>query len=527
MRKLFLLTSIVIAFLPAAGKNAITLKRVDALYKICPSDSLTPECNDTLRLARGESATMQLLLESDGDFDEPSVQVKWRGKTPETDIDVKWVCDVAEYIYADDSLRLQDPTSRYPDPVRCRMNKGKRATAWIDINVPRNAKPGLYKGKVIVTTQNREKICSNFALKIYNVTLPENQSLTVTNWHYREGLGMMNNGEDVQRGSERFFELLEIIATEAVKYKQNCWCITNRPKVEFTQDGTDLSIDFGNFDREVELLMKHGNLQRMTSGHFGWKEGDDLLFDIPYWDPEKGSQICETDVQDPRTDRYVNLYFPKLQAHLEEKGWLDIYAQHICDEPGDKGAKSWGIMAGKIKNAAPGLRTAEACDQDIDNMDIQVLLLGHSIAEKAKAEQGKERWMYVCVVPQQNFANRFVQQPLLKTRLLHWINYRYHATGFLHWGLNWWDNYRRLPVPDGDSFLLYPEFNRVDASIRAYAQRDGVNDYELLKMIEARNPEKAMDFARELILAPDQYDLSIPHFRSVRRHMLEYLDASE
>ena len=40
--------------------------------------------------------------------------------------------------------------------------------------------------------------------------------------------------------------------------------------------------------------------------------------------------------------------------------------------------------------------------------------------------------------PRGNFANRYVTLPLIKTRLLHWINYKYDSPGYLHWGFNAW-----------------------------------------------------------------------------------------
>jgi len=526
IRRLIAASLMLIAFLPANGRNAISLKKVDALYKILPSDRSVPEFNDTLRVARGEGSTIQFLISSEDTLDNMNLELEWKGKTPAVSATIGWVHDIDEVMYADDSTRLQDPAGRYPDPIYNYPPKGKRATAWTDIKIDRNAKAGCYKAKVTLTADNCRKTSCNFILKIYDVTLPEKRSLTLSNWHYSQGMEMMNGGRKVRAGSERYFQLLEIIAAEAARYNQNCWCIVCRPELKYNDDGTELILDFSKFDREVELLMKYGNLQRMTSGHFGGKDtalNDDLSFNVPCQDESGAIHTVEVAADDPRLDKYIKDYFPKLQKHLEEKGWLEIYAQHLADEPQEGGAESWAKVAAKIKTAAPGIRTVEACDRHIDNMDIDVRLLDKDIAELAPATGGKERWMYVCVVPQQNFANRFVQQPLIKTRLLHWINYRYDATGFLHWGLNWWDSYRQIRIPDGDSFLLYPDNEKVFPSIRAFAQRDGVDDYELLKMIQEADSAKAIEFAKELIYAPDDYNLDIRHFRDVRRRMLEFL----
>ena len=73
-------------------------------------------------------------------------------------------------------------------------------------------------------------------------------------------------------------------------------------------------------------------------------------------------------------------------------------------------------------------------------------------------------WFYLCSV--EEYANRFIEQPLIKTRLLHWINFTYGITGYLHWGYNQWigqpgDPYHpasRWPtyLPARDPWIVYP-----------------------------------------------------------------------
>jgi hypothetical protein len=136
-------------------------------------------------------------------------------------------------------------------------------------------------------------------------------------------------------------------------------------------------------------------------------------------------------------------------------------------------------------------------------------------------KKGKEVWFYTCLGPQGNFANRFIEQPLIKTRILHWINYRYGITGYLHWGLNHWRphhnnpftmttdmNYAGNTLPSGDMNIVYPREGRLLSSIRLEAMRDGICDYELLKMLEAKDPEMAKKIAGKIVFNFDHYDLN-------------------
>jgi len=53
--------------------------------------------------------------------------------------------------------------------------------------------------------------------------------------------------------------------------------------------------------------------------------------------------------------------------------------------------------------------------------------------------------------------------------------------------------------------------------------RDGIRDYELLRMVEAVNPQKAKEWCDSIILGPDKYNMDFKHFYKIRREMLEFL----
>jgi hypothetical protein len=84
-----------------------------------------------------------------------------------------------------------------------------------------------------------------------------------------------------------------------------------------------------------------------------------------------------------------------------------------------------------------------------------------------RQQAGEEIWFYTCPAPQGNYANRFIELPLIQTRLLHWLNFRYNIPGYLHWGLNWWNNNpfgettgiiteSGNILPGGDAWIVYP-----------------------------------------------------------------------
>ena len=150
-------------------------------------------------------------------------------------------------------------------------------------------------------------------------------------------------------------------------------------------------------------------------------------------------------------------------------------------------------------------------------------------------KQGKEIWFYTCVGPRGNYANRFLEQPLVQTRILHWINYKYGLVGYLHWGLNFWgsdpltsDASRdRGKLPAGDANITYPGYRKLYSSIRLEAMRDGIYDYELLKMLERKNPAKAREYINAIVMNFDNYDSNFSYFKRVRRGILIYLSQTD
>ena len=103
-------------------------------------------------------------------------------------------------------------------------------------------------------------------------------------------------------------------------------------------------------------------------------------------------------------------------------------------------------------------------------------------------------WFYTCCHPVGRYPNRFLDQPLVKMRALHWISYAYGLDGYLHWGLNCFaegaDPYSEEGVsknlPLGDRAIMYPGRDGPIGSLRWSTMCDGLQDYEYLHVLEER-----------------------------------------
>ena len=525
----------------------MVIYQTDALTKVLSSDTSFVDKPDTLHVARGENATFQFVLTTDVDLTDlkAEVQGKELGETK-----IGWVHEVYNTNPTHDADdMITTPDNYYPDPIiddeKEDLLIDSHRILWVDIDIPHNTKPGLHRYKVAVSAElEGKRVCEkkDFYVQVYPVDLPKEQGLKVVNWYSRSDVRYLNGDEPLEIGSDRYLELLQLIAETAAQYGQNCWLMAEKPTLKLNEDSTDFVLDFSFFDRAMDMLVKHGNLKYFCNSHFGgrfegaeWKDG--MAFYIDYVE-DKEIKHAQVPYTDPRLKTFIQKYYSQIEEHFREKGWLGICYQHIADEPDNMGTESqqsWSAVAAMIKEAAPSLKTIDASFECIDNQDVSVVLLGENIESLPALPEGSERWMYTCTGPQGNYANRFVQLPLLKTRILHWINFKYNEVGYLHWGYNYWQ-FSKDPLhdvtpstqwPGGDCYIIYPAKDKVYPSIRLCAMREGIRDYDLLRMVEARDPKKACEFCNSIILGPNKYDMDTQHFYSIRRQMLEYLSSAE
>ncbi len=165
---------------------------------------------------------------------------------------------------------------------------------------------------------------------------------------------------------------------------------------------------------------------------------------------------------------------------------------------------------------------------------------GERMAERKAA--GDDVWWYVCWEPGDPYNNLFVDQKGVQHRILFWQQYAYNVDGFLYWSTNHWSEVgdpwaSMVTVPElsldvyGDGSLLYngSQVGLDDAcpSLRLLAVRDGIEDYEMLRMAEEKF---GRDWVDEKIakVTPSltNYSKSSENFEAVRHEIGDALSGS-
>jgi hypothetical protein len=537
------------------NSGRLLFEAVDPLEKVFRETAFIPSIEPAADVARGEHASFQFIIRGSGRILNLKAQAgEFRsesgGRLPAAQIGYVGYIHVGRTGEEPARDRLYNLSGYYPDPILDdppRILPAQTTQAiWVSVPVPKDAGPGIYRGSLSLTGSfegSAFRLSKTCAVQVYPPVIDKTR-LWVTNWFAvdKDRLALLNGGAPVEPFTDRYWELLRVIARKMAAYRQNVVLLSPLHLARYAQDGNRYTFDFSRFDRAVRIFIEEGVIGRIEGGHIGGRAGTwmtSFVVSVPEMNGDK-VEFKNYPISNERAQGFYSQFLPALVSHLEKEGWANIYIQHLADEPTQDNFASYVEIAEFVKRFAPGLKFVEACHTNnlAGMLGVWVPQLNFFDTDNAfykdRAAKGEEVWFYTCVFPQGEYANRFIDQPLIKTRLLHWINFRYDSPGYLHWGFNYWSENpfeeasriqteSGLVLPAGDSWITYPAAGKLLSSIRLEAMRDGIVDHELLCRLEAKRPEEARELARQVVYSCTQFDINIPAFREKRRAILKML----
>lgn len=525
--------------------SALECYQIDPLVKVFQEDRDFSDNPLTIEVARGETASFQFLLVPDNTavygcgISAGPLMCGSTSVPASLEAFIDYIR--AGFHAAPSSQDAMFPASdMYPDCLKDGVTKnivsGYRQPVYVTYDIPETAEPGEYSGTVTFSGRMDGKdftIEKEIRAKVYDVTVPE-QTFLAINQHDHRGLSYMANGERVDLFSERYWDLMKVLLNSMRDHRLNVYWMTYLPDyIKMALNDGVWSFDFTDFDRTVEMFIKEGGLKRIAGGHLAWRPTGEWLEAFEIGMPNGGTMPLDS----PEAQNWLDQFIPALYDHLREKGWTDIYLQHIADEPVDGlPAQSYIRIAEYVKNLAPEMKILDAVQSSslADVVDVWIPELDYFDQDYVfymdRKNLGDEVWFYTCCNPKGNYANRFLELPLVQTRLLHWISFKYKATGYLHWSFNRnWDKAveniaTEGTLPGGDLFISYPGYGKVYSSMRLEAMRDGIADYELLRLLEEKDPAAAAEIVDAVVMDFDSYNSDIENFRQVRTRLLTELE---
>ncbi len=549
----------------AQTNSEVLFKTIDPLVKVVGdphSEAPVYAACDTALVARGEYATVQFLIytKEAADVTAIKVQAPVKGATALTEVSVGKVGYVS--IGHPVASRLQPEgirsvANRYPDPVfpvsSFQLHPRIPEMVRLSVHIPLTADAGLYTGSVelLLNMNGRtQRIRHPFYIKVYRSKV-EKTSLLISNWFWAAPgqLRFLNNGITPQAFSARYWELMKVVASFVAAYNQNVALISPIDLLQFEKRNGKYRFDFSRFDRMVEIYQQAGVSKRIEGNPIATRSKGDWKSEFGIYVPIGNSSVDGMRKEllpagDPKATDFLRQFLPEFWKHLKSKGWSDRFMLHVADEPIPENVDSYRQIAALVRKFVPDMKIIEAVmDNDIAGyVDVWVPKLDNLqknypyLLQQASGPQ-KELWFYTCNDPVGPYANRYIEQQLILTRLTHWLNFKYVMPGFLHWGLAAWDHISKKGTPEslldetsasylpaGDAWIAYPALNKLYPSIRLQTMRDGIYDYELLKMLERKNPWQAFSIASRMVAGFNNYNQDLKDFRSARRDLLEALE---
>ena len=502
----------------------------DALSKVMRSDTPPTGGGHVLRVsgARDEIVSAQAVFRSLSDIDVATACItdlkhaKSREIIPASAVKLQWVryIDINRNTAGipEDELVVKAPAS-IPDPfwqsASISVKANRSQPLRVEIHIPDTVRAGDYNGILQVKVPN-ESFEIPVTVHVWSFAVPKQRHLSVINWWRFPGPGF----EDVEPYSEQYWTLLGRFCGFLVEHRQTDIQTSIGLIQEAGDDPRSYSYDASRLERYAEVAFKAG-VRRIHLHSVGRRTAN-------LTDP--GSRIVPNESSLRRLAAWEKV--------IRRRDWRDRFLVSISDEPFIHHEESYAAMVERVHEVAPSVRCIEAVEAEfLGKLDVYVPKLSHLNLwyrqfDRVRRE-GAELWFYTCCHPVGRYPNRFLDQSLLKVRVLHWINYLYDLDGYLHWGLNHFagdDPYTQEAIskglPLGDRAIAYPGTETLLGSLRFSAMRDGLQDYEYLWVLERELSRIKQKIGQEALwLNPRQRPLEL--CRRVVSSFYEYTRESD
>lgn len=389
----------------------------------------------------------------------------------------------------------------WPDPLLGNAPFGVAAEraqpVWLSVRAPATARPGCYRGVVVVAPEGQPAVRVPLQVEVWNFTLPPENHLKTAFilWWSRKAVSPAEFRQWAGFALRHRLGLMDI-----------GWG-WGHPEPAFPITRTANGYDYSRLDRDLQFC-------------FDWHMRCSVLADFP------AREYSEEYRQE------LARFLPDYIHHLRERGWLDRFYLKLHDEPQPELYPAVRAQAELVRQIAPGIRrvcTVPITPELIGAVDVWCPItswLDPAAAREARA-RGEEVWAYTCGGPAPPTPNiAYIHQDARGNRQLPWQCWALGASGYLYWSLKHWPEAnttqadhqwsawrwakrsrvafvpRReagpgwpcLPwvaanegLPAGDGYLIYPgPKGEPLSSIRLEAFRDGLEDVEYLAFLRRR-----------------------------------------
>lgn len=405
---------------------------------------------------------------------------------------------------------------------------GTRLALYLCFQAASDARPGLRCGTLHIHIGNTQlDIPVSCVIRSASIPSLEKARLGMLNFFDYEDLGRQH-GADPE--SNEYWELFRLYVRAQLHMR--CTHILLPPGRPVYENGHLAGFDFTAAQRAGRIAAEEG-APYLCGGHIAhWSEwtGEEYFL---AWDSSTGVTTQEGYLQ-------LRRYFTAWAGIVRENGWEGRMTQALADEPQQGNARTYRILACIFRRFLPGVPIIDAVETTDLGGGIDIWVPKQDTYEKWQdafrtlQDAGEEIWFYTCAFPAGRIMNRSMDLPLTVSRLLLWMGARYHLSGFLHWGFNYyigsdiWNHaccpHKGALLPAGDAHIVYPGTNGPWISMRYEAQRAGAEEYELFRLLEEVRPGRGKEIISPACTDFRNYTAEPVVVMEARRRLFEELD---
>ena len=390
------------------------------------------------------------------------------------------------------------------------INAGKNQGIWLNMNIPVDAQAGTYTGEGKLTLDGKEYAIP-VELTVYNVTMPEevHAQSSYLIWYDFVASGEGDASPEMYESYFWFLANKRIMSDLPGPHVTNDYAayadyvaenFAENPKIPCY--GLPYAVEFIdgvshlNEDRVLDMLnqLADKNIELRQAGN----DSIDLFKKAYYYlgsicdepdSPEDFELVRESDLIITKAkftvaERLNN--YPDLKESLLSLKHIvtTSYSEEMIGTDTQGGVQTW----------CPKYRFfhTEAQRQDyIDRQNSQDRLMGENV------------WWYGCLDPRAPYPTYHLDDNLISSRVVSWMQYDYGIEGELYWCVNWytshtgvrdvWTDAETVPQTPGDGYLVYPgrEFGVKGpiSTLRLESIRESREDYEYLWLFEQKIEE--------------------------------------
>ncbi|WP_432643738.1 glycoside hydrolase domain-containing protein [Clostridium perfringens] len=426
------------------------------------------------------------------------------------------------------------PVEPFPDIIHnsgsLDIEENKVASAWINIKIPRNAKPGIYNGSIVVTADELEEPYTfDYSFEVLNLVqpLPKETNTQIELWQHPYTTARYYGVAEEDLFTEKHFEYLKDnleeyrdmggrgVIANIVEEAWNHQSYDSDPSMIkwIKKSNGTFEFDYTHFDKWIQFNVDLGILDPEKGF------GQIKCYSIVPWN-NRIQYFNETTNRNesinprPGSELWINTwtqFLTSFMSHLEEKGWFNITYISMDERSMDDLKASVDLIESITNQSGEHFKISSAMNYQsgndysfldrIDDISIGLSHINHNSDDMKnmaahRQELGLLTTIYTCTG---DYPNSFTISDTAESAWTMWYSLAQNTDGFMRWS---WDGWVENPLENvsykywepGDPWFIYPaekdsKTNTFYSTPRLERLKEGIRDINKAKYLMKNAPE--------------------------------------